>query len=166
MIHLGRHSYCYGVQRGTANDVHVGNFTSIAEGVIFDGGFNHHTYNVTTFPLHRIWSEIESNINCKGDITVGSDVWIGEDAIIMSGITIGDGAIVGARAVVTKDVKPYTVVGGVPAKKIRDRFYQTSAASMLKIKWWEWDDERIKKNIDLGLFSNKTHITTFIHKHV
>lgn len=81
------------------------------------------------------------------DIVIGNDVWIGYDAVIMSGVTIGDGAIIGTRAVVTKDIPPYTIVGGVPAKPIRKRFSDEIISSLLEIKWWEWSEEKIKKNI-------------------
>ena len=83
----------------------------------------------------------------KGDIVVGNDVWIGYEAVILAGVTIGDGAIIGARAVVTKDVPPYTIVGGVPAKPIRKRFNEETIDILLKLKWWDWSKERIAKNI-------------------
>ena len=83
----------------------------------------------------------------KGDIVVGNDVWIGYEAVILAGVTIGDGAIIGARAVVTKDVPPYTIVGGVPAKQIRKRFNEETIDTLLKLKWWDWSKERIAKNI-------------------
>ena len=82
------------------------------------------------------------------DIIIGSDVWIGYEAVILSGVTIGDGAIIGTRAVVTKDVPPYTIVGGVPAKTIRKRFSDETIASLLEIKWWNWSKEQIAKNIE------------------
>lgn len=84
----------------------------------------------------------------KGDIVVGNDVWIGFEAVILSGVTIGDGAIIGTRAVVTKDVAPYTVVGGVPAKFIRKRFSDEVILELLKLQWWNWSESRIKQNID------------------
>ena len=83
----------------------------------------------------------------KGDIIVENDVWIGYEAVILAGVTIGDGAIIGARAVVTKDVPPYTIVGGVPAKQIRKRFNEETIDTLLKFKWWDWSKERISKNI-------------------
>ena len=82
-----------------------------------------------------------------GDIIIGNDVWIGYEAVILAGVSIGDGAIVGARAVVTKDVPPYTIVGGVPAKPIRRRFDEATVARMLELQWWNWPDERIRKTI-------------------
>lgn len=78
---------------------------------------------------------------------IGNDVWIGYDAIIMPGVKIGDGAIIGTRAVVTKDIPPYTIVGGVPAKPIRKRFDDKTIEKLLSIKWWNWDKEKIKQNI-------------------
>lgn len=84
----------------------------------------------------------------KGDIVIGNDVWIGYEAVIMSGVTIGDGAIIGTRAVVTKDVPPYTIVGGVPAKPIRKRFSEDVISCLLEIRWWDWSKERIAENIN------------------
>ncbi len=83
----------------------------------------------------------------KGDIVVGNDVWIGYEAVILAGVTIGDGAIIGARAVVTRDVPPYTIVGGVPAKPIRKRFDEDTIARLLELRWWDWPEERIAQNI-------------------
>ncbi len=83
----------------------------------------------------------------KGDIVIGNDVWIGYDAIIMSGVKIGDGAIIGTRAIVTNDVPPYTIVGGIPAKVIKKRFGDDIILKLLKIKWWDWPYEKIKANI-------------------
>ena len=76
----------------------------------------------------------------KGDIIIGNDVWIGFEAVILAGVTIGDGAIIGARAVVTKDVPPYTIVGGTPAKPIKKRFDEDTISDLLCIKWWDWRD--------------------------
>lgn len=83
----------------------------------------------------------------KGDIVIGNDVWIGYEAVVMAGVTIGDGAIIGSRAVVTKDVPSYTIAGGVPAKPIRKRYSGETAATLLELKWWDWPEERITKNI-------------------
>jgi len=83
----------------------------------------------------------------KGDIIIGNDVWIGYDAIIMSGVKIGDGAIIGTRALVTKDVPPYAIVGGVPAKVIKTRYDDHKISKLLEIKWWDWTFEKIQENI-------------------
>ena len=83
----------------------------------------------------------------KGDIVIGNDVWIGYEAVILAGVTIGDGAIIGCRAVVTKDVPPYTIVGGVPAKPIKKRFSEEAISYLLEIQWWNWSKEKILQNI-------------------
>ena len=83
----------------------------------------------------------------KGDIVIGNDVWIGFEAMILFGIKIGDGEIIGTRAVVTKDVPPYTIVGGIPAKPIRKRFSDNVISELLKLQWWNWSEDWIKKNI-------------------
>ena len=80
-------------------------------------------------------------------VVIGNDVWIGYEAIILAGVTIGDGAIIGTRAVVTKDVPPYTIVGGVPAKPIKRRFSEETTSALLEIQWWNWSEERIARNI-------------------
>ena len=84
--------------------------------------------------------------SCKGDITIGNDVWIGAKATIMSGITIGDGAIIAAGSVVVKDVEPYSMVGGNPAKHLKFRFTEKQIMSLLKISWWNWTEDRIKSD--------------------
>lgn len=83
----------------------------------------------------------------KGDINIGNDVWIGYEAVVLAGVTIGDGAIIGTRAVVTKDVPPYTIVGGVPAKPVKKRFPEEVISALLEIQWWKWPRERIAENI-------------------
>ena len=83
----------------------------------------------------------------KGDIVVGNDVWIGYEAVILSGVTVGDGAIIAARSVVTRDVPPYTIVGGVPAKPIRRRFDQKTIDALLELRWWDWPLEKLSGNL-------------------
>lgn len=82
-----------------------------------------------------------------GSITIGNDVWIGYEAVILSGVTIGDGAIIGARAVVTRDIPPYTIAAGVPAKPIRRRFDVETIARLEELRWWDWEEEKIRQNI-------------------
>lgn len=115
---------------------------------------NHTLSSLSTYPFPIFFEEwgldvkdITKAWDNKGDIVVGNDVWIGYEAVILAGVTIGDGAIIGARAVVTKDVPPYTIVGGVPAKPIRKRFNEETIDILLKLKWWDWSKERIAKNI-------------------
>ena len=110
--------------------------------------------SLSTYPFPIFFEEwgldvkdIRSAWDNRGDIIIGSDVWIGYEAVILSGVTIGNGAIIGARAVVTKDVPPYTIVGGVPAKPIRRRFDEETAARIEKLGWWNWSADKIAKNI-------------------
>ncbi len=133
----------------------IGKFCSIACGTkfIFTSA-NHTLESLSTYPFPLFfeeWGLDKANVAAawdnKGDIVIGNDVWIGYEAVIMPGVTIGDGAIIGTRAVVTKDVAPYTIVGGVPAKPIRKRFAEETIKSLLEIKWWEWPEERIRENI-------------------
>ena len=105
-----------------------------------------------SFPIfYEEWGLDAKNIrdawDNKGDIVVGSDVWIGYEAVILSGVTIGDGAIIGARAVVTHDVPPYTIVGGVPARPIRRRFDDDTVERLLRLRWWDWERDKIARSI-------------------
>ena len=133
----------------------VGKFCSIACGAKFlFTSANHTMKSLSTYPFPIFFEEWEldtANVtdawDNKGDIVIGNDVWIGYDAVILSGVTIGDGAVIGTRAVVTKDVPPYTIVGGVPARQIRRRFDEETVKRLLELKWWEWSDERIKENL-------------------
>lgn len=133
----------------------IGKFCSIACGAkfIFNSA-NHTLSSISTYPFPIFFEEWGLNIkdvaaawDNKGDIIIGNDVWIGYEAVIMAGVTVGDGAIIGTRAVVTKDVPPYTIVGGVPAKPIRKRFDNETLDELLKIRWWDWPEEKIARNI-------------------
>lgn len=133
----------------------IGKFCSIACGAKFlFNSANHALSSLSTYPFPIFFEEwglekedVAEAWDNKGDIIIGNDVWIGYEAVILAGVTIGDGAIIGARAVVTKDVPPYTIVGGVPAKPIRKRFNEETIDILLKLKWWDWSKERISKNI-------------------
>lgn len=133
----------------------IGKFCSIACGAKFlFNSANHALQPLTTYPFSIFWEEwglemtaITGAWENKGDIVIGNDVWIGYEAVIMAGVTIGDGAIIGTRAVVTKDVPPYAIVGGVPAKIIRMRFDEATINKLLQIKWWNWPPEKIKQNL-------------------
>ncbi|MHC6181076.1 CatB-related O-acetyltransferase [Clostridium sp. JNZ X4-2] len=133
----------------------IGKFCSIACGVKFLMTSGNHTMkslSTYTFPIfYEEWgldvSHITDAWDNKGDIVVGNDVWIGYDSIIMSGVKIGDGAIIGTRAVVTNDVPPYAIIGGVPAKIIKKRFSDEVIFKLVKIKWWDWSYEKIQANI-------------------
>ena len=144
--------YHYPINR---DRLRIGKFCSIACGAkfIFTSA-NHKLGSLSTYPFPLFFEEwdldkanLTDSWDNKGDIAIGNDVWIGYEAVVMQGVTIGDGAIIGARAVVTKDIPPYTIVGGVPAKPIRKRFSDEIISRLLEIKWWDWPDEKIKRNI-------------------
>ena len=131
----------------------IGKFCSIACGTKFLFNCANHSLkslSTYTFPLfYEEWGLEKSNITTawdnKGDIVIGNDVWIGYKATIMAGIHIGDGAIIAAHAVVTKDVPPYTIVGGIPAREIRKRFDAEVVQQLLKLKWWDWSADKIRQ---------------------
>ena len=131
----------------------IGKFCSIACGTKFLFNCANHTLkslSTYTFPLfYEEWELEKSNITTawdnKGDIVIGNDVWIGYEAVIMAGVHIGDGAIIAARAVVTKDVPPYTIVGGTPAKEIRKRFDAEVIQQLLILRWWNWSTDKIRQ---------------------
>ncbi|WP_026883999.1 CatB-related O-acetyltransferase [Clostridium akagii] len=132
----------------------IGKFCSVACGAKFMMNSGNHTLKSLsnyTFPIFgEEWDETlkpKDAWDNKGDIIIGNDVWIGYQAVIMSGVKIGDGAIVGTRAVVTKDVPPYTIVGGIPAKAIKKRFNDEVISCLLKLEWWNFTNEKIAKNI-------------------
>lgn len=150
----------------------IGKFCSIATGAkfIFNGA-NHTLKSFSTYPFQLFANE--KNYDCdlitkawdnKGDIKIGNDVWLGYDTIIMAGVTIGDGAIIGTKALVTKDVEPYTIVGGTPAKFIRKRFDEETIEILQKIQWWNWEIEKIKKNIDVIQSGDKDRLKQIIEK--
>ena len=134
----------------------IGKFCSIACGAKFlFNSANHSLTSLSTYPFPIFFEEwgleraqVTRAWDHKGDIVIGNDVWIGYEAVILAGVTIGDGAIIGTRAVVTKDVPPYTIVGGVPAKPIRKRFPDDTIASLLALRWWDWTEERIAAHLD------------------
>ena len=140
--------YHYPIHRGR---LIIGKFCSIACGTKFLFNCANHTLkslSTYTFPLfYEEWELEKSNITTawdnKGNIVIGNDVWIGYEAVIMAGVHIGDGAIIAARAVVTKDVPPYTIVGGTPAKEIRKRFDAEVIEQLLIQKWWDWSTDKI-----------------------
>lgn len=133
----------------------IGKFCSIACGAKFlFTSANHKMSSLSTYPFPIFYEEwgldakdIRNAWDNKGDIVIGNDVWIGYEAVIMAGVTIGDGAIIGTRAVVTKDVPPYTIVGGVPAKPIRKRFDDATVERLIKLRWWDWEHEKIAQSI-------------------
>ena len=133
----------------------IGKFCSIACGAKFlFNSANHTLSSLSTYPFPLFFEEwglekrnVAESWDNKGDIVLGNDVWIGYEAVIMAGVTIGDGAIIGARAVVTKDVPPYTVAGGIPAKPIKKRYPEETIAALSELKWWDWPENRIAQNL-------------------
>lgn len=132
----------------------IGKFCAIARGVRFImNGANHKTSGISTYPFQIFgngWEKVmpgPGELPYKGDTVIGSDVWIGYDALIMPGVKIGNGAIISARAVVTSDVPPYTIVGGNPARPIRQRFPEDQIKMLETIAWWDWPVEKITRHL-------------------
>ena len=133
----------------------IGKFCSIACGAKFlFTSANHALRSLSTYPFPIFFEEwgldvkdIRQAWDNRGGIVIGNDVWIGFEAVILSGVTVGDGAIIGSRAVVTKDVPPYTIVGGVPASPIRRRFEDAVIEKLEALRWWDWDEETIRRAI-------------------
>ncbi|MDI1308274.1 MAG: CatB-related O-acetyltransferase [Methylotenera sp.] len=147
---------CYGVPKiknALPNaTLSIGNYCSIAKNVQIYLGGNHRLDWVTTFPFPAFFqhaSHIKDYETTKGDVSVGSDVWLGENSTILSGVTIGHGAVIAAGAIVTKDVSPYEIVGGNPAKHIRWRFDETTRNALLQSTWWDWPEEELLSIVDV-----------------
>lgn len=137
----------------TGDKLIIGKFSMIASGVSFImNGANHLTTSISSYPFAIFGNGWENSMKGKtypnkGDTTIGNDVWIGHKATIMAGVTIGDGAIIAAHSIVIKDVAPYSIVGGNPAKEIKKRFSAEQIEQLLKEQWWNWDIEKITKNV-------------------
>ena len=133
----------------------IGKFCMIASDVTFImNGANHLTNTVSSYPFSIFGNGWEGAMDgkkfpSKGNIVVGNDVWIGYNATIMAGVTIGDGAIIATNATVTKDVAPYTIVGGNPAALIKKRFSQEHIELLLKMQWWNWSIDKITSKLHL-----------------
>lgn len=167
-VTVGRHTYGVTWRKvlfpSKDAPLRVGAFCSVAGQVLFMCSGQHPTDSATSFPIHsRLLKQPEpvSNGGRPGGITVGNDVWIGHGAMILPGVEIGDGAVVGAGAVVTKNVPPYAIVVGSPAKLIRYRFSQDVISKLLAIQWWRWDDDKVKR--EAGLLTGP--IEAFIERH-
>lgn len=154
-IHMSYGKHVYGtplIWNDTSNsNLYIGNFCSISQNVKILLGGNHRTDWVTTYPFGHINKDIFNKFDgighplTNGDVVIGNDVWIGESAKIMSGVTIGDGAVIANNSHVVKNVEPYSIVGGNPAKFIKYRFTPEQIEKLLQIKWWYWDDEKINE---------------------
>lgn len=132
----------------------IGKFCMIASGVTFImNGANHKMDGITAYPFNifgKDWKVAEpklSDLPYKGDTVIGNDVWIGTNVTIMPGVKVGDGAIIASNATVTKDVAPYSIVGGNPAKEIKKRFSEQKIQELLEMQWWNWELEEITTNL-------------------
>lgn len=152
--------YSYVGRRSSLVMAEIGNYCSIASGTVVGMG-THTLNNISTSPIftekHNAtgtsWCESSTEFPYR-KVIIGNDVWIGARAMILGGVTIGDGAVVGAGAVVTKDVPPYSIVGGVPARIIRYRFSQEVINKLLDVKWWSLPEYILKENINLFQTNN------------
>ncbi|MBK1623209.1 type B chloramphenicol O-acetyltransferase [Afifella marina] len=165
-IQVGRYSYYSGYYHGHGFDecarfllpdegvdrLIIGSFCSIGSGAAFimAGNQGHRNDWISTFPFYWMsdvptFAGAENGYRPAGDTVIGNDVWIGSEAVIMPGVTVGDGAVIGTRALVTKDVESYAIVGGNPAKVIRKRFDGTAIAQLLELRWWDWEDAALKE---------------------
>lgn len=141
--------------------LYIGRYCGIGERTRFLINREHQYKRVSQFFIKRKYTSFEDETVKKGDIRVGNDVWFGMDSHIMSGVTIGDGAVIGAGAVVTKDVPPYAIVGGNPAKVLKYRFSPDIIEKLLKIQWWNWPVWKVYDNVDLIESDN---VEEFINK--
>ncbi|MHC6229966.1 CatB-related O-acetyltransferase [Arthrobacter sp. MMS24-T111] len=149
---MGKHTYGNPSVRVFEHDdtkLSIGAYTSIAHEVQFLLGGNHPTDRVTTFPLRiRLGLEgagSDGYPSSPGNINVGSDVWIGARTLVLAGVNIGDGAVIGAGSLVSRDVPPYSICVGQPARPVKFRIPQELIGPMLSIKWWEWDDATVER---------------------
>lgn len=151
---IGEHTY--GKPRvifgGKKTFLTIGKYCSISTQVVIFLGGDHRVDWLSTYPFPLLWEAAKSitgHPSTKGDVIIGNDVWIGYGVTVLSGVKIGDGAVIGAGSVVTKDVPPYAIVGGNPAQIVRYRFHEEVIEKLLKIKWWDWPDEKVKENVHL-----------------
>jgi acetyltransferase-like isoleucine patch superfamily enzyme len=149
---------------GEGAKLKIGKFCSIADEVCFVLGGEHRHDWITTYPFSALtekFSYIKGHPKSKGDIIIGNDVWIAKGAKIMSGVNIGDGAVVGAYSLIVKDVPPYAIVGGNPAKLIRFRFSEEVINKLLMTKWWDWDEDLLELAIPFLQSNNIEGFLTF-----
>lgn len=164
-IQVGRYSYYSGYYHGHGFDecaryllpdegvdrLIIGSFCSIGSGAAFIMGGNqgHRSDWISTFPFFWMpdvpfFAGAENGFRRAGDTVIGNDVWIGSEAVIMPGVRIGDGAVIGTRSLVTRDVEPYAIVGGNPARLLRKRFGDADIARLLELRWWDWSDAALQ----------------------
>ncbi|AWM29179.1 DapH/DapD/GlmU-related protein [Sinorhizobium fredii] len=148
--------YSYIMQDGSIWCATIGKFVNIAAAVRINAT-NHPTWRATlhhfTYRAPMYWDDAEPDHDLfawrrQNRVTIGHDVWIGHGATILPGVTVGNGAVIGAGAVVSKDVVPYTIIGGVPAKLIRERFKAEIGEAMDRLAWWDWDHAKLRRALD------------------
>lgn len=152
----------------------IGNFVSIAEGATFImGAANHRMNSITTYPfniMNEDWRKCSTphidELPHKGDTVVGNDVWIGHNAVIMPGVHIGDGAIIGAYSVVAKDIPPYAIAVGNPARVIKFRFDDEMIDLLLKFKWWNKEENEIKEILPILTSSDLDKVKAFLKESI
>ncbi|MCE9620637.1 MAG: CatB-related O-acetyltransferase [Planctomycetes bacterium] len=159
------------VQFHNAANLRIGSFCSIADNVnIFLGG-NHRIDWITAYPFNVFRASarhIKGQPQTKGDVTIGNDVWIGDGVTILSGVTIGNGAAIGAKAVIAKDVPPYALVAGNPARILRYRFPEHQIAELQRIAWWNWSDAKQEMAMPILLSGDVEKLILFAdsHRHI
>ncbi len=186
-ILVGRHSYYSGYYHGhgfgdcaryllphpDADRLIIGSFCSIGTGACFvmAGNQGHRADWISTFPFHFVpdepaFADAANGYRPAGDTVIGHDVWIGGEAMVMPGISVGDGAVIGARAVVTRDVEPYAIVAGNPARTIRHRFPEAERAMLLELRWWEWSDAQLREAMPLLTSGNVAGLHRHWQEHI
>lgn len=164
--------YTYGmptILQWTEHDTCViGRYCSIAKNVTIMAGGEHRTDWITTYPIREMFGLVGANRRghpaTKGPTVIGNDVWIGYGATILSGVNVGDGAVIGARAVVTRDIEPYSIVAGNPARHIRYRFSPEQIEILLQVKWWEWPRETVIEHVELLSSGRVEELQPFINE--
>ena len=173
LLVVGRHTYgrpkIWNYQ-GSESPVTIGSFCSISPHVQIITGGIHPSEWVSLYPFRLNWqlpgAHEDGMPATRGPVAIGNDVWLGTECLILSGVKIGHGSIVAARAVVTRDVPPYAIVAGCPARVVRYRFAPDVIAQMLEIAWWDWDDARIREAVSLLSSGDMTRfLDTFGCKH-